>query len=220
MLWLCYPVNWFLSFIASILRLGAGKGGRYEPAHEAIVLYEYEGCPFCRVAREAVSDTGVTVLVKPCPKGGSRYRPELLQIGGKAQFPYVIDPNTNEQMYESADIAKYLRKSYGCKSRPLIAWLGPINIILSQFSSMVRLMGGFRAKKSSSPDQPLELYGAERSPATRIVRELLSEMEIMYFWRSQPVGKTKTPYLFDPNTQQERIGAIAIRRYIAKTYRA
>ena len=30
----------------------------------------------------------------PCPKDGTRFRPQVVAEGGKAQFPYLKDPNT------------------------------------------------------------------------------------------------------------------------------
>lgn len=34
------------------------------------------------------------VLVFPCPKGGPTWREKVKEMGGKAQFPYMVDPNT------------------------------------------------------------------------------------------------------------------------------
>ena len=44
---------------------------------------------------------------------GSTRRPELAERGGKELFPYLIDPNTGTEMYESDDINAYLRQTYG-----------------------------------------------------------------------------------------------------------
>ena len=214
-----YPFHWLLSVLASILRLGAGAGAPPITLKEPIIIYEFEGCPYCRIARDAISDSGVPVIMRPCPKGGQRFRPEMLQRGGKAQFPFMIDPNTNTDMYESADIAKYLRKNYGKKGRPLIAWLPPLNFFSSMFAVFARLTAGTMVQKSTPPEKPLELYGSERSPATRLVREKLCVMEIEYHWRSQPLGETQTPFLHDPNNGQEFTGAPAILRYLRKAYR-
>ena len=41
-------------------------------------------------------------------------RPELLARAGKIQVPYLEDPNTGVKMFESRDIARYLRSTYGC----------------------------------------------------------------------------------------------------------
>ena len=77
--------NLSLSGLSTLARFWAGWRGR--PASMApakpIVLYEFEGCPFCRVAREAVSALQLSADIRPCPKGGKRFRPELTAIGGR-----------------------------------------------------------------------------------------------------------------------------------------
>ena len=37
----------------------------------------------------------------------------MVERGGKAQFPYLVDPNTGVEMYESLDIIDYLFETYG-----------------------------------------------------------------------------------------------------------
>lgn len=34
------------------------------------------------------------VDVFPCPKGGTVWRPKAVELGGKAQFPFLVDPNS------------------------------------------------------------------------------------------------------------------------------
>ena len=46
-----------------------------------IVLYEFEACPFCRLVREAFSALHLDVEIRPCPKGGERFRPEAMIVG-------------------------------------------------------------------------------------------------------------------------------------------
>jgi len=203
------------SMVASILRFGAGAAGAPADAAAPPVLYEFEGCPFCRIAREAVSEAGVPVLVRPCPKGGKRFRPTVAELGGKAQFPYLIDPNTDQKMYESGDIARYLIKTYG-GARPIIQWTGPINLFSSQFGALARLMAGTIKIASRAPEKPLEFSGAERDPRARLVKERLCSMEIEYLWR--PVRGA--PTLSDPNNGASITGAAEIRRYLKETYRA
>ena len=76
-------------------------------------IYEFEVCPYCRIAREAISALSLDPIVYPCPKGGTRFREKVKREGGKHQFPYLVDPNTGVAMYESADITKYLFETYG-----------------------------------------------------------------------------------------------------------
>ncbi len=78
-----------------------------------VVVYEFEACPFCRKVREALTVLDLDADIRPCPKGGRRFRPELVARGGKAQFPYLVDPNTGKEMYESDDIVRYLHENYG-----------------------------------------------------------------------------------------------------------
>ncbi|MEL6257847.1 MAG: glutathione S-transferase N-terminal domain-containing protein, partial [Pseudomonadota bacterium] len=180
-----------------------------------LILYEFEGCPFCRIAREAVSETGVTVIVRPCPKGGARFRPEVKTKGGKAQFPYLIDPNTGVSMYESADIASYLRKTYGGgRARPLVHWLGPFNQILSQFGVLARFFAGTVTLKSTQNAKPLEFQGAERDPGARLVKERLCSLELDYVWRPG-AGPAR---LSDPNAGVTIQGGAAVRGHLRKSY--
>jgi len=67
-------------------------------------LYEFEVCPFCKKVREAISMLDLDVEVYPCPKGGDRFRSVVLEKGGKSMFPFLVDPNTNKEMYESDEI--------------------------------------------------------------------------------------------------------------------
>src|SRR5262245_46215666 len=94
------------SWFASGARLGAGLfASEIGPRPEKLLsLYEFEACPFCRKVREALTTFDLDAMIYPCPKGGPRYREEVKERGGKAQFPYLVDPNTDVAMYESDDI--------------------------------------------------------------------------------------------------------------------
>uniref|UniRef100_A0A804LVE4 GST N-terminal domain-containing protein n=1 Tax=Zea mays TaxID=4577 RepID=A0A804LVE4_MAIZE len=84
------------------------KIGQCKRPEKPIEIYEFEGCPFCRKVREMVTVLDLDVLFYPCPKKGPTFRPKVLEMGGKKQFPYMVDPNTGVAMYESDDIIKYL----------------------------------------------------------------------------------------------------------------
>jgi len=208
-----YPFHYASSFVASCLRLGAGAPGEPVTLAAPPILYEFEGCPYCRIAREAVSEAGVTVLVRPCPKGGKRFRPMVKELGGKAQFPFLVEPDATLRLYESSEIAKHLIKKHG-GARPFIHWTGPVNLLSSQFGMLVRLIAGTVKLSSQAPKKPLEFTGAERDPRARLVKERLCSMEIEYLWRPH----RGAPTLSDPNTGAVVTGAIACRRYLKKTY--
>jgi glutaredoxin len=70
----------------------AEKGSPRTLPPKPIEIYEFEGCPFCRKVREAVSYLDLDVLFLPTPKDGPTYRPKAIELGGKKQFPYMVSP--------------------------------------------------------------------------------------------------------------------------------
>ena len=179
------------SFVSTLIRGTSGiqvTPGAEKPA-ELLQLYDIENCPYCRLVREALTELDLDVLILPCPKNGERFRPELLELGGKAQFPYLIDPNTGAEMYESLDIIDYLFATYGDGDLPLKWKLGRLQTAGSMLASAPRMKQGMQANPGKEPEQLLELYSFESSPYARIVREKLCEMEIPYIVRN--CGRTK-----------------------------
>ena len=147
---------------------------------KTLELYEFEGCPYCRLVREALTELDLDVIVYPCPKSGTRFRPKVTSLGGKAQFPFLVDPNSGEQMYESLDIVEYLYATYGQRPLPLKWRAGTLQKFGAMGSGIPRFGKGISARPSHLPAQMLELYSFEGSPYARPVRELLSELELPY----------------------------------------
>lgn len=229
----------FTSYLASVIRLGAGlsvRGAGKRP-ERTLELYEFEACPFCRRVREALSALDLEALVYPCPRpcprpgpqGGSRYRPRAQELGGKEQFPFLVDANTGARLYESADIIRYLARTYGAGRGPLL--FGPLGLLGSGLASAVRGRGR-RARPSRAPERPLTLWSFEASAYCRIVRERLCELELPYHLinvakgsaaRTAFVarsGKMMVPYLEDPNTGTAMFESADIAAYLERTYAA
>lgn len=175
--------------IGSTLASTAGlwRGTKASPAAtqpaEPPVLYEFEACPFCRLVRQAVTVLDLDVQIRPTPRGGQRFRPQVIERGGKAQFPYLIDPNTGTEMYESAAIIRYLYATYGGRPAPP-GLLRAVELPASMAASALRFGAGRAARPSRAPEQPLALYSFESSPFSRRVRERLCELELPYLLRS------------------------------------
>jgi glutaredoxin len=93
-------------------RIKESGQGLIKNSAQPIELYEFEGCPYCRKVREAVSILDIDVVFYPCPRGGPNFRLKANKMGGKKQFPFMVDPNTRKQMYESDAIIKYLFDTY------------------------------------------------------------------------------------------------------------
>ncbi|MEE4300342.1 MAG: glutathione S-transferase N-terminal domain-containing protein [Pseudomonadales bacterium] len=178
------------SLAVTAARFGTGIAAqrRRERPEWLFVLYEFEACPYCRIVREVLTELDLDAEIRPCPKGGERFRPALLERGGKAQFPYLIDPNTQIELYESADIVRHLFETYG-DGVPLHWRLGPLQQLGSQLAGAFRPLAGRRARPSRAPARPLELYSFEGSPFARLVRERLCELEIPWILRS--TGRTQ-----------------------------
>lgn len=201
------------SLISTLLR--AGNGIQSTPAaikpKQMLQLYDIENCPYCRLVRESLTELDLDAEIYPCPKAGRRFRPELEERGGKAQFPYLVDPNTGVEMYESLDIVDYLFATYGQRKLPRKWRAGKLQTLGSMLASAPRLSRGMQARPGKMPEYLLELYSFESSPYARPVRELLCEMEIPYILRN--CGRTKLeewilPPLrealkIDPNSEQE-----------------
>ncbi len=190
----------------------------------------FEGCPFCRKVREALSILDLDAVVYPCPKAGPRFRPEVVRRGGKAQFPYLVDPNRDVAMYESDDIVRHLFETYGAGPVPRILGLPIVADVASGLASAVRLGGGSRYRPARPPAAPLELWSFEASPYCRIAREALCELELPYVLHNvakgsakreafvRRSGKMQVPYLVDPNTSAAMFESADIVRYLETTY--
>ena len=220
------------SVLGTLARFASGVGvaGLGKRPEQTLELWDFEGCPYCRKAREALSILDLEARIWPCPKGGPRYRNELIKRGGKAQFPYLYDPNTGKEMYESNAIVAYLFETYGNGPPTWLLRAGPLNDLTSAAVGLWRAGGGVRYRAASAPDKPLELYSFEASPFSRLVREQLCCLEIPYLLHNvaqnspsrdafvKRSGKMMVPYLVDPNTGREMFESADIVRYLNETY--
>lgn len=199
------PVALFGSLAVTAWRLGAGVATQPREQRPPLLfeLYEFEACPYCRIVREALTELDLDALIKPCPKGGTRFREELLARGGKEQFPFIVDPATGVSMYESADIITYLYETYGGGTVPMRWRAAGLQQFGSALAGIWRPGAGRRARPSIAPAQPLELYSFEASPYARLVRERLCELELPYVLRS--VGRS-TPADWVPPALRDALG--------------
>jgi glutathione S-transferase len=203
---------------------------RAKVPEQPLEIYEFEVCPYCRIAREAMSALSLDPIVYPCPKGGSLFREKVKREGGRYQFPYLVDPNTGVSMYESADIVEYLFREYGDGRAPWFLKQRAFAVSTSMLASAFRPTRGRHAVRSRQPEKLLELYSYEGSPFCRIAREALCELELPHRLHNVPrrspdrdgfvaiSGKMQVPYLLDPNTGIQMFESGDIRRYLYETY--
>ncbi len=204
------------------------RGAAREP-EQLLELYEFEGCPFCRRVREVLSELDLNAVIYPCPPRGSRFRTAVRERGGREMFPYLVDPNTGVEMYESSEIIEYLQRTYG-GAKPSLLLSKQVSIPTGVLASVVRGRQGRRARVSRAPDQRLELYSFEASPYCRIAKEALCDLELPYVLHNcakgsrhraafvERSGREMFPYLVDPDEGVEMFESADIRDYLYDTY--
>lgn len=101
---------------------------------QLIELWGFEGSPYTRVvrgvltelelpfkfhnvAKERWQDLGLAKLrLKPgkyVPLAGGKRKQVLKLMGDNIQVPFLVDRNTQTQLFESAKIVQYLQQTYG-----------------------------------------------------------------------------------------------------------
>ena len=106
-------------WMPTLLRAGRGMT-RYANATthggadlKPLTLYNYEGNQFARLAREALCELELPYTLFNCGKGSPK-RATLTEVAGEgASVPYLVDPNTGQNVGESEEIVAYLFKTYG-----------------------------------------------------------------------------------------------------------
>lgn len=203
-----------------------------------LYLYEYEGCPFCGRVREALMDRVLDAVVFPCPRGGRRFRPQAESVGGRQQFPLLVDDDTDTVLYESGDIIRHLDRRDAQGASPEAA--GELGVAAG---ARVRGLYGMQVAddRGRVPSAWLfELFSNEQDAHARAVRGLLAALELPYVLRSPGVladapapadwirraapdcvdgTHPPVPTLIDPNTEQALFTPAAIAEHL-KTYYA
>jgi glutathione S-transferase len=100
---------------------------------QALELYSFEASPFARLVRERLTELQLPYLLRQCGRDQwqdwvlppmrrhllSDYSPRqrnriaLMERAGRIAVPYLVDPNTGTELFESADILDYLDQTYG-----------------------------------------------------------------------------------------------------------
>jgi glutathione S-transferase len=107
------------SQLASLLRGGPASTQQTNarPDNERmkpIELWGYECSPFVRPVKEKLSALGLPHRIVSCSRG-SNNRDKLVAKTGRFQVPFLVDPNTNIEMFEGAEIVEYLEAVYTVK---------------------------------------------------------------------------------------------------------
>jgi hypothetical protein len=121
------------SQLASAVRGDAGVRARPSRApRKPLELYSFESSPYSRLVRERLCELELPWILRSfgkeqladwgppnrrltlapwTPKAGG-LRAKMLAATGKAQVPFLVDPNTGEALFESRRILGYLDRTY------------------------------------------------------------------------------------------------------------
>jgi glutathione S-transferase len=122
---------------ALLWRVGAGVTGmvarRSRAPEKPLELYSFESSPFAKRVRARLCELELPYVLRNTgkgawsdmgpptfrdklfrgPMGTSRNRRWLAEHTGRVQVPYLRDPNSGTEMYESDAILAYLERTYG-----------------------------------------------------------------------------------------------------------
>lgn len=70
-------------------------------------LYISETCPYCQKVMEFFEKNNINFIKKDVAEPENLS--SLLKLGGKAQIPFLDDPQNGVSMYESDDIIEYAK---------------------------------------------------------------------------------------------------------------
>jgi len=85
------------------------------PADDKLVLYYFDGCPFCNMVRATIDQLGIDVELRNILEG-AQHRDDLIGARGRATVPVlkISSPDGEDRwMPESRDIVRYLQETYG-----------------------------------------------------------------------------------------------------------
>ena len=109
------PISIATGSLASGLRGGRGTRARPSRAPEQpLELWSFEVSPYCRLVREVLCELELPYILHNVGKKGAG-RPAFVARSGKQMVPYLADPNTGKEMFESSDIMAYLEKTYAAR---------------------------------------------------------------------------------------------------------
>jgi len=75
-----------------------------------INLYYLSTCPYCKKVIDFLDSSNIEYRLLDINEQENFNK--LMKIGKKRQVPFIVDTNTGNVMYESADIIEYLTKEY------------------------------------------------------------------------------------------------------------
>jgi glutathione S-transferase len=74
-----------------------------------MTLYQFEGCPYCRMVRQKLSDLELTYVAVCVPQDRSR-RQQVVEVSGQPSVPVLVDGDV--VLSDENDIIAHLERNY------------------------------------------------------------------------------------------------------------
>lgn len=75
-----------------------------------MTLYQFEGCPYCKMVRQKLSDMELTYVSVCVPQDRSR-RQKVEEVSGQPSVPVLVDGDI--VLSDENDIIRHLEEKYG-----------------------------------------------------------------------------------------------------------
>jgi len=214
-------------------------------------FYDMEGNTDCRLVRERISELDLNVdTVIPAGENSraakdASYKYYLGDAVNTIPRMVVVD-ESGERVYSGRDeVLGFLTDVFGAR-KPImeenedelkkkiveaLVLLGEPLPSLLRFGRAQDVAGCARSSETPRPSKPLIMYSYEGNQFCRLVREVLSELDIPYELKSAGKGSSKRaelseitggstqcPFLIDPNTDSQMSESKDIIEYLYKNY--
>jgi len=246
------PLDTITSGLASICRFPKGVTVENNVKSGAILvqLFDVETSRECRIVRERISELDLVVraVIPAAPNSRvfsvATYE-HALPIGTEIPRLVVQDEAGREVVkVGQAEIISYLDETFSMSDAPDAesdnlkeSVLNVAHAVGNYAACFLRLGRGSSVTSAAlsaatpRPDLPLILYSYEGNQFCRLVREVLTDLDIVYELRSAGKlsprreelaaitgGSSQCPFLIDPNTSVQMPESESIIRYLYKTY--
>ena len=108
-----------LTKVAQIVREEMDAAGAQEmtlPIAQPLELWSFESSPYCRMTRAMLTELELPYLLHNVGRKSPR-RAAFIARSGKMQVPWLSDPNTGTELFESKAIIDYLDQTYGLQGK-------------------------------------------------------------------------------------------------------
>jgi glutaredoxin len=251
------PLDTLASGLTSILRLrnGVTVGSNVKPNAnlQLLNLFDVENSKECRQVRERITELDLVVdavipatsnsrasldaTYKYCLPSGAATPTLVVAVDGGEKI--ISGATEITEFFDANFVSQTIKTSVDEEDKA-----GVPQELLDAYESVGSLVAGLMrpgrgAKVSAAalsstvprPEKPLIMYSYEGNQFCRLVREVMTELDLVYELRSAGKesprraelaqltgGSSQCPYLIDPNTETSMRESSDIIRYLYKTY--